>query len=354
METRGVWRWMGLMALACAMLAAGCDDDDGVGPDFSGVETAVVVNSIDLSITVFPVDTPTSRRATGLGQAGSPVSGAAREGLVVVPMGLLASASVVDLARDSVWSIPLPAGSGATGVDFLNDSIVYVANPNLNTVSRLNARRGTAHEEIAVGTFPQAVAVARGRVFVANGELDQTFRPAGPGTVSVIDPGSNSVVGTIILMGLNPSAMALGPDGLLYVVSSGAFGQGNGSLSVVDPTSLQELEHHDGFGEFPGDIAIDDAGLAYISSFAFGIAVWDAVGDSFISPPADPLVLDGNTISSGVGLDSAGRLYSLIPGDCVAPGELVRTGPAAEAASTETIPVGVCPIAIAFTRVESP
>jgi hypothetical protein len=138
------------------------------------------------------------------------------------------------------------------------------------------------------------------------------------------------------------------------VVNSGAFGQGNGSLSVVDPTSLEEIEHHDGFGEFPGDIAIDEAGLAYISSFGFGVAVWDAVGDTFIRPPADPLMLDGNMISSGVGLDSDGRLYSLIPGDCTAPSELVRTGPGAETGATEAIPVGVCPIAIAFARVESP
>ncbi len=60
---------------------------------------------------------------------------------------------------------------------------------------------------------------------------------------------------------------AFGPDGMLYIVNSGAFGQSNGSLSVVDPANLREVEHHAGFGEFPGDIAFDAAGRAYVSSF---------------------------------------------------------------------------------------
>jgi DNA-binding beta-propeller fold protein YncE len=312
------------------------------------VETAVVLNSIDLSITVFPVDSITETRTVGLAQAGSPVTMAARNNRIVVPLGFFPAAAVVNLATSDVSTVPLPDNSGATGVAFLNDSIAYVANPNINSVSRINVNSGAAEREIAVGIFPQAVAVAQGRVFVFNAELDLSFRPARTGVVSVIDPSSDSVVSVIFLSGFNPSAARLGPDGLLYVLNSGTFGQGDGSLSVVNPTALDEVEHHGGFGEFPGDIAIDDAGRAYISSFAYGIAVWDAVADTFISPPSDPLVIDGNSISSGVGLDSEGRLYTLIPGDCTAPSVALRTtgGP------VEEIAVGVCPIAITFAEVE--
>jgi hypothetical protein len=119
---------------------------------------------------------------------------------------------------------------------------------------------------------------------------------------------------------------------------------------VVDPATLEEVEHYAGFGEFPGDITFDDAGHAYISSFAYGIAVWDAVGDSFINPPDDPLVADGHTISSGVGVDSDGRLYTLIPGDCIAPSVAVRLD--ATLVFDREIEVGVCPIDVTFTRVE--
>ena len=165
----------------------------------------------------------------------------------------------------------------------------------------------------------------------------------------MIDPTSNTVVGNILLTGFNPSAAEFGPDGRLYVVNSGIFGQGDGSLSVVDVTALQEVEHHPGFGEFPGDIAVGDDGRVYVSAFAYGIAVWDAVADSFIHPPSEPLVVGGNATSSGVGLDFNGRLYSLVPGDCIAPSVALRTN--ADYSFDREIDVGVCPIAVEFADV---
>jgi len=332
--------------LVFTTLACG-DDPTGPGTP-SGVETAVVLNSIDLSITVFPVDSPQITTTLGLAQAGSPVSMAARDGRVVVPLGFLSAAAVADLGSGDVATLPLPDNSGATGVTFLNDSIAYIANPNLNTVTPVNVFQMSSGTQIEVGGFPQGVAAAADRVFVLNAELDQTFRPARAGGVSVIDPATNTVIATIILTGYNPSAASFGPDGLLYVINSGTFGQGDGSLSVVDPTMLEEVAHHAGFGEFPGDIAFDQAGSAYVSSFAYGIAVWDPAADSFINSPADPLIVEGNAISSGLGFDSGDRLYTLIPGDCVAPSVAYRVSNGA----AHQIGVGVCPIDISFTRVE--
>jgi YVTN family beta-propeller protein len=334
-------------------LSSGCDDD-ATGPDgVRGVETGVVVNSTDISITIFPVDSPQSARTIGLAQAGSPVSLAVRKHLVVVPLGQLSAAAVVDLATSAVRAIPLPENSGATGAAFLNDSIVYVANSSRNTVSVLNVSSGTTvGPEIPVGVYPQAIAIDGGSVFVLNAELDVNFQPARPGRISVIDAATNNVLDTVVLSGLNPAAAAFGPDGLLYVVNSGSFGQGNGSLSVVDPVTLEEVEHHTGFGDFPGDIALDAGGRAYVSSFAFGVAIWDTAADSFIKPPSDPLVVQGQTISSGVGVDSGGRLYTLIPGDCSSAGVALRLD--VDLSFDTEIDVGACPIAIAFTRNELP
>jgi len=336
-------------AVAITLSSMACNDDSPTGPVLpAGVETAVVVNSIDLSITVIAVDSIDARRTIGIGQAGSPVSLAARGSYAIAPMGFLSSATVVNLATGDVLSVALPDNSGATGVAFLNDSIAYVANPNLNTVSPVNVFAATAGDEIDVGGFPQGLIASADRLFVLNAELDDTYRPAKAGGVSVIDPSSNTVISTIILTGFNPSAAAFGPDGLLYVVNSGTFGQADGSLSVIDPTTLGEVEHHPGFGEFPGDIAFGPDGNAYVSSFGYGIAAWDAAADTFINSPSDPLVVEGQSISSGLGFDGYGRLYTLIPGDCIAPSVAYRvTG-----GDTDEIGVGVCPIDIAFTRVE--
>jgi YVTN family beta-propeller protein len=337
--------------LAFTLALPACNDALGPRPSPGG-ELGVVLGSVDLSLTIFPVDSPDAARTVGIALAGTPVSLATRNGLAIVPLGTFPAAAVVEVASAQVRSVPLPEGSGATGVAFLDDSIAYVANPGLNTVSRVNVRRGTATNEIEVGGYPQAVVARGGRIYVLQGELDETFRPTRNGRVSVIDPATDSVIATIILTGYNPSAAAFGPDGRLYVVNSGTFGQGDGSLSVADTASLLEVEHHPGFGEFPGDIELSDDGRAFVSSFFYGIAVWDAANDSFIDPPADPLVVEGNTISSGLGFDSAGRLHTLVPGDCTAPGRALRLTP--DLSFDREIAVGVCPIAITFTRVAEP
>jgi YVTN family beta-propeller protein len=338
-------------ALALALGLAACHDSLGPHPSPGG-ELGVVLGSVDLSITVFPVDSPDAALVVGIAPAGTPVSLAARAGLAIVPLGTFPAAAVIELATGQVRSVPLPEGSGATGVAFLDDSTAYVANPGLNTVSRVNVLSGTAEREIEVGGYPQAVVARGSRIYVLNGELDETFRPTRNGGVSVIDPATDSVIATIILTGYNPSAAAFGPDGRLYIVNSGTFGQGDGSLSVVDTGSLLEVEHHTGFGEFPGDIELSEDGRAFVSSFFYGIAIWDAANDSFISPPADPLVVDGNSVSSGLGLDSPGRLHTLVPGDCTAPGRALRL--ALDLSFDREISVGVCPIAITFTRVVEP
>ena len=88
-------------------------------------------------------------------------------------------------------TIPLPDNSGATGSAIVDDSIAYVGNPNLNTVSRVNYLTG-ATSEVPVGVYPQGLIFARGKVFVLNGNLDETFSPAGPSWITVVDPATNA------------------------------------------------------------------------------------------------------------------------------------------------------------------
>ncbi len=312
------------------------------------VETGLVLNSVDISLTVFPAADPDDRRTIGLNPDGSPVGLAVRDDRVVVPLGVFPAAAIVDLRTDSVTFAQLPESSGATGVAFLNDSIAYVGNPNLNSVSVVNVRRATTGAEIPVGVFPQSLLVVDGRAFVMTAELDASFEPARTGRVFVIDPASQVATDTIDLTGLNPSDAAVGPDGLVYVLNAGSFGQGNGSLSIVDPTSLTETEHHVGFGDFPGDIAFGADGRVFVSSFNFGVAVWDPATDAFDRSPSDPLAIQGETASAGIGFDSDGRLYSLRP-ECMEPSVALRTNP--DLSFDREIGVGICPIAIDFAAV---
>jgi len=313
-------------------------------------EVGVVLGSVDLSLTIFEVENPTQTRLVGLNPTGSPVTLAVRGELAAVPLGFVPAVAVVDL-REAVLlrTVGLPTGSGATGVAFLNDSIVLVANSDLNSVTPVNVLAGTLGSEIAVGRYPQAVIVEGGRAFVLNAEL-QDFVSDGPATVSVIDIESLAVTSTIQLSGENAPAGGVGSDGQLYIVNSGSFGAVNGSLSVVNLTSLTEVEHQTGFGDFPGSLALGPTARAFVGAFSYGVAVWDTSLDTFILGPGEALAPGGVPSTSGVGFDQAGRLYTLTPGFCEGPGTANRHDGAYDVEIT--IPVGICPFAIAFTTIE--
>ena len=338
------------LALALALLLgpAACDDDGPTTPlPPDGSEVAVVLNSIDRSLTVFPVQEPTQTSTIGLAPDGSPVTLAVRGTLAAIPLGSVPAVAIADLSTGSVIrTVGLPAGSQATGVAFVNDSIALVANPALDTVSPVNVRRGTRGDDITVGGFPQTIVVDGDRAFVLNAELGDDFLPERTGTLTVIDRTSLEVLGTIELSGFNPTAAAVGPDGRLYIVHAGSFGAGDGSLSIVSPTALEEVEHHEGFGEFPGSAAFGPGGRLHIGSFGFGIAIWDPATGSFVRPPEDAIAPAGIPSTSGVGFDGEGRLYALEP-ECSAPASAFRLD--SEHEVEVEIPVGICPIGIAFT-----
>ena len=341
----------GLLPILWALLLTACSGDGTEVLPPETTDVGVVLSSTDLSLTIFEVENPAQTRIVGLGPDGSPVTMAVRAHLAAVPLGVVPAVAVVDLKEGLVVrTVGLPQGSGATGVAFLNDSIALVANPNLNSVTPINILAGTTGSDIAVGRFPQAVVVESGRAFVLNAEL-QGFAPDGPATVSVIDGESLQVTSTVSLSGENAGAGGVGPDGRLYIVNSGSFGSANGSLSVVDLTSLTEVEHHPGFGEFPGSLALGPSARAFVGAFSYGVAVWDTSLDAFILGPAEALAPGGIPSTSGVGFDEAGRLYTLTPGFCDGPATANRHDGAYDV--DVTILVGICPFAIAFTAIEA-
>ncbi len=338
-----------LLLLGAVFLAA-CSGDGTEPLPPETAEVGVVLGSVDLSLTIFEVEDPKQTQLVGLAPAGSPVTLAVRGELAAVPLGFVPAVAVVDLKEGVVlWTVGLPEGSGATGVAFLNDSIVLAANPNLNSVTPINVFAGTRGSDIQVGRFPQAIVVEGGRAFVLNAELED-FVPDGPATVSVIDIETLTVTSTIQLSGENAATGGVGPDGRLYIVNSGSFGAANGSLSVVNLTSLSEAEYHAGFGDFPGSLALGPSSRAFVGAFSYGVVVWDTSLDAFIRGPTEALTPGGVASTSGVGFDEAGRLYTLTP-DCQGPSTANRHDRMFEV--DVTIPVGICPFAIAFTTIEA-
>ncbi len=262
-----------LLALASGLLI-GCADTNAPPPE--PLELLLVVNRQGSSLTIVSVDGLDSPTTVPLGGVGaSPTTVAAREGIAVVPLGDADQLAVVDLiGRTLMNRIQLAEGSGATGAAMVSDSIAYVANPRLNTITRVNVFTG-ATAEVPVGVSPQGFAVARGRLFVLNGNLDQTGEPAGPSWLTVINPATNGLaagVDSIPLTGPGNAAFAtVGGDGLLYVINRGRTLPAEGRLSVVDPLERTEVASFAGLGLLPGDLATDGRSRVFVSSYTEGL-----------------------------------------------------------------------------------
>jgi hypothetical protein len=295
--------------------ALGCAETSAPLPPAD--EVLLVVNSTEASLSVIPVNSPTTGTNIPLGgTTPTPVTVAARDGIALVPMGLDNSVVLVDLrARQPVRTIRLPAGSGATGAAIVDDSIAYVANPNLNTVTRVNYRTGDT-ASVQVGVYPQGVIFTRGKIFVLNGNL-VSFVPDGPSWITVIDPVTNARatgIDSIPLPGPGNAGFAeVAPDGLLYVMSAGSFSGGEGRLHIVDPVGRVEVANFGGFGTGPGQIAADLNERLFISSFAEGLMEFNTRTRAVIRGAGNGLDIPGN---SAIEVDGEGRIYAISTGPC--------------------------------------
>lgn len=338
-----------LAALAALPFAAAACEGDGPNTPRIAERLALTVNSVENSLSLVPVDggQGTQSRAVGLGTQGTPVGVAARGAFAVVPLGTYPFAAVVDLRAGVLTTrVALPAGSGATGAEFVNDSIAVVANSSLNSISPVNVLRGTTGAPVQVGTYPQAIVSDRARIYVLNANL-VNFVPAGPGSVTVLDDRLR-LVKTVQISGINPSAAAF-VGSRLYVLNSGTFGGNNGSLSVVNLQTLAEEAHHTGFGNYPSSIAASERGELYVGIYGTGIVVWNPRDDEFRVPLAAPLRPGGSAIVAGLGFDHEGRLHTVNPGTCQTPGAMNRL--ANDATIDRTVTVGICPFGLAFADV---
>lgn len=283
---------------------------------------------------------------------GSPATVDARGTVILVPMGDGDAVRVVSsgtLPPGAPAVIALPTGSGATGVAIDDDSLAWVANPNLNSVTLVNYLTGDT-ATFAAGTYPQAVVVTELYVFFINGNLSGG-QPAGPSTVRWLTRTSGArAFGTFALSCTNARFAAVGGDGFLYVVCAGALGAGDGKLSIVDPVARREVAVLNGLGESPGPAVYHPSGRLLVASRAEGILEVNTLTRSVTRGPGAGHKPQGDGVAA-LAVDPRGRVYAVAPGTCAAPGTLhVLRAPPGYGPIT-TVPVGVCPAAAALAAV---
>jgi hypothetical protein len=312
-------------------------------------EKAYVVNSIGNSISVIRLDTlAVENDVVQLGATGSPVGFTIRNGVAIVPTGSGNSLIVLDLETMRIsGTVELPDSSGATGSAFLDDTTALVCNLNLNSVSKVNLRSFTVMQTVDVGVLPSDVEVVNDKIFVANANL-VNWVPAGNGSISVLNPQTMQVTNTIDAKAINTQFLAEDPEGEIIAVNSGNFGAGDGSVTVIDPVSESVTAGPFVVGDFPGQHFINDEGLAYLPSFSSGLYVFDTGSNTVLRDESNALAArtsGGQNVGAGaVAIAGNGNIYSVNFGDAVSPGTVYVFDP--NEVLIDSVKVGFGPIAI--------
>ncbi len=183
-----------------------------------------------------------------------------------------------------------------------------------------------AESLIDVGNAPQWLAFNQSgsTAYVAN---------QGDGTVSIIDTGSNTVIGTVAT-GAMPAYVVRGPNGKIYVSN-----QGSGTVSVIDAASNTVISTFEVGGD-PNGIAFDNQGFGYVAtSTSNAIAVFAIATHQVV----ESIPMAGHPAHLAVTPDGT-RLYvsNQFDGNVAVVDTTTRT-------VTAVIPMGAFPTVIRFT-----
>ncbi len=244
-----------------------------------------VINAGDFGTTTF-LGTPDTTHPTDI---------VGRGGVLAIPAWSTDAVKLFDFSGNP--GVALATGAGPTGAAFQNDSLLWVANTELGTITQVNVRAADTVRSLAVGPRPVAVAVVGGKVFSVNSNArrDSVF---GVSTLTVWHTDGSGTPDTIPLTGSNARYITVGDDSLLYVVARGATGSGDGRLSIVDPVSEHELVVVNGLGELPGAAVYHPSGRVLIASLANGILEVNGLTRSLTRGPGAGVKPGGQGVSA--------------------------------------------------------
>lgn len=347
-------RLQGGLILILGFGGIGCAPTTAPSPPLE--ERLVVLNAGDNTLSFIPVDSSQSARTIILGPSVSPARDVAvRNDLAVIAGGAANEVVVVGLRSGQVRiRVTLPAGAEPTAVAILDDRIAYVANAGLNTVTRIDVITGDT-ASVAVGQYPRDLLLARGRLFVVNGNVEACALGTcslGTSWLTVIDPVANTRAAGRDSIPLpsqgNARSATLGGDGLIYVVHTGDVETATtGRLTIVDPVARDEVGSFGGFGLVPASLASDGGERLFITSTRDGLMEFNTRSRRVVRGSGEGVSISDNV---AVAVDSQGRVYAVDSGGCQpgARGRIRVFRPDLTEAKGQVL--GNCPIAAAVVQ----
>lgn len=192
--------------------------------------------------------------------------------------------------------IPVAASCNPYDVVKAGD-FLYVTGLFTDKVYKLSLQSFSLVASLDVGTAPQGLCAAGGRLFVCNtGGYQNNYANS---SVSVIDLASFSVEATLPVWA-NPQ-FAVARDGYLHVSCTGNWSDLAGKVDVIDLSTLQRVQRLD-IGGNPGSLWISPGGTAYLGE-GLGNALYSYGADSYeiYHGAANPLAFDASLVTGNAG-----------------------------------------------------
>jgi hypothetical protein len=163
--------------------------------------------------------------------------------------------------------VNFPSGDNPWDVAVIDDSLCAVSMLLSNEVAIVNYQVGLERRRFPVGTSPEGLLYAYGRLWIANCALDFGTFEYGQGTVSVSNVELTAVT-TSVNVGSNPQVLALGGDGAVHVMCTGNYFDRSGTIYTLDSDSWLPTDSIL-IGDFPGDLVIGSEGTGYLAGGGF-------------------------------------------------------------------------------------
>lgn len=224
-------------------------------------------------------------------------------------------------SHTTTGTIDIGENTNPWAIAFASDTKAYVSNLVANNVAVVDLVTGTVTGTIPTTAGPEGILVHNGKLYVCCTNFSFADFSYGVGQVVVIDTATDQVLSTIPLEpAANPPALALGADGLLYVVATGDFATVGTRIFRIDPATDQVVGQplaltSPGAGFVTGDnIAVAADGRGFVNDFSNNrIHVIDTTNGTVIATGADAIQTGSNPL--GVAVSPNGRVWSLNFGD---------------------------------------
>ncbi len=286
-------------------LFTGCDEDSPTKSEAPPTATALfVLNSSATSISVVDLET------------GTVYNDAATVGTwpnqIVYIGGKLycvnSGSNNIMVFNPDTWAIEtisLGPNNNPMNMAFYDENTAYVACSVSNKVLKIDLAAKAVTKTIDAGVGATGIAIADGKVYVANTAFNGSNYTYGQGTVTVVDAATGNFIKTLNVA-TNPQAVGVTSDGMINVVCTGDYFSQFGKIAIINPATNTVVDSIE-VGNSPGSISISHSDdMAYLGIWGAGILSYNT-STKVIENGSDDLLLGKG--GSGVVTDTEGNIF---------------------------------------------